>query len=102
MLCGCEDATCKQQEPELAGFLMEPGHPILLSWYYRKGGLCTGYFLNDDPNRLVVRLGMDPCNANSRMDCTKKIIKVEEEPERSTLTCADCSQCCSKQSQSSP
>ena len=95
ILCGCEDPGCKQKESELAGFLKEEGHPIKLNWYYRQGPLCTGYFRNDDPNRLVVRLGMDPKNANSRMDCTNKIIKVEEYPERSTLICGECKKHCS-------
>lgn len=96
ILCGCEDGLCKQKEPELVGFLKEDGHPVMMSWYYRKGAMCAGYFLNDDPNRLTVRLGMDPNNANSKMDCTNKIIKVEDDPERSTLKCGDCNQRCSK------
>ncbi|KAJ6441094.1 Fungal specific transcription factor [Purpureocillium lavendulum] len=85
ILCGCEDPECRQREPQLVGVLAENGHPLKINWYYRRGRMCTGYFTNRDPNRLVVRLGLAADNTNSTMDCTNKVIRIEGDPERSTL-----------------
>ena len=94
ILCGCEDPECRQREPQLVGVLAENGHPLKINWYYRRGRMCTGYFPNRDPNRLVVRLGLAADNTNSTMDCTNKVIRVEGDPERSTLRCAACWKMC--------
>ncbi|PHH62777.1 hypothetical protein CDD81_6669 [Ophiocordyceps australis] len=78
VLCGCRDPACKQRDAELDQWLTEPGHVLEVCWYYRISGLCLGSFYNHDPNRLVVRLGMDPRNGNSTQDCTNKKIDFDE------------------------
>ncbi|ODA77589.1 hypothetical protein RJ55_07218 [Drechmeria coniospora] len=94
ILCGCEDPNCTQREPELVGVLKEVGHPIKISQYYRVGGMCTGYFRNTDPDRMVLRHGMDANNANTIQDCIDKVIEIEDHPERCTLKCQNCIEMC--------
>ena len=75
-VCGCEDWMCKQANPEIGDNDIDNlpcgGHIIKLHYYHRVGPMCMGYFINEDPGRLSVRYGMDPNNANSKMDCRNK------------------------------
>ncbi|PHH72545.1 hypothetical protein CDD82_5925 [Ophiocordyceps australis] len=90
VLCGCRDPACKQRDAELDQWLTEPGHVLEVCWYYRISGLCLGSFYNHDPNRLVVRLGMNPRNGNSTQDCTNKKIDFDEPCERWPTRCPLC------------
>lgn len=52
--------------------------------------MCIGYFINDDPNRLVVKYGLDPNNTNRRQDCKKRTFCIEADQQRHKNTCRAC------------
>lgn len=80
-ICLCDDWGCKAMDPEIdERALLDgiSGHIRWLESYYRDSGMCLDYFENNDPDRLVVRLGLDKDNSNSKMDCKNKSFVVGE------------------------
>lgn len=98
--CGCNDVECKQINPEIQDHKYENletgGHIIRVTEYYRTSGVCLGWFINEDPNRLMVRYGMDPDNGNSKVDCPEKEFVFDEKRFFSDEICEVCQKTCTQ------
>ncbi|CAH0054858.1 unnamed protein product [Clonostachys solani] len=97
--CGCNDVECKQLNPEIQDDNFENvesgGHTLRVIEYYRISGMCMGWFINEDPNRMMVaRYGMNPNNGNSKQDCKNKVLKFDNARYYSTEICEACKQTC--------
>jgi hypothetical protein len=69
----------------------EGGHVVRVIWCFRVGGMCIGNYTNDEPDRLLVKYGMDPGNTNSRVDCIDMQFTFDAKKERKPSMCAECS-----------
>lgn len=98
MLCGCRDYDCRQINPTLnednPSNHWDSGHVIKIMSYYRDGPMCMEYFVNRDPERLVVKYGVDPNNTNSVQDCKRRVFRLEMEQVRSATICSACKKTC--------
>jgi hypothetical protein len=75
LLCGCESASCPQRTKNtIEDNLPEPGHIIRITQVYRISGICMGWHINEDPNRLVVRWGYPADKGNGKQDCSENYV----------------------------
>lgn len=95
LLCGCECPICAQRgTSKLEKYLPRSGHIIRITSVRRISGMCLGWFINTDPNRLVVRWGYPAENGNSKPDCNvAKKITFHRDFERTTF-CDACLKTC--------
>lgn len=95
VLCGCQDPSCKLRTVELQEHnLNSPGHVISINKYFRVSSLCLGWFVNNDPNRLVVKWGLRENQSNSKIDCTNRELRYLTELQRVQAVCRDCLKHC--------
>lgn len=105
VICGCNDIDCKELNPEIeddqAENLPHGGHVVRVTEYYRESGICLGWFINKDPDRLIVRYGLDPRNSNSRQDCKNKTFLYDKRMERLLIVCKECQEKCTQPEETS-
>ncbi|OAA69497.1 hypothetical protein ISF_02767 [Cordyceps fumosorosea ARSEF 2679] len=95
--CPCMDVYCKQKITALGETqFTHAGHIGKVVTCFRTGKpLCMGTFRNTDPDRLLVRHGMDPNNANSTQDCKKARFTISEKlPDMHLDVCEPCKERC--------
>ncbi|KAL6897136.1 hypothetical protein GGI43DRAFT_410377 [Trichoderma evansii] len=99
MLCACQDPACSRKTDDLGQLESEVmqqhgGHILWIRTYLREGPMCLDYFTNEDPNRLVVRYGMDQNNGNSKQDCKNRVIIIDPAIKRCIVMCDPCRAYC--------
>ncbi|XWW96843.1 hypothetical protein V2A60_004823 [Cordyceps javanica] len=95
--CGCMAEKCYQKVKELGETeSTHPGHIVkVLTCFRTHLPLCQGNFRNEDPDRLLVRHGMAPDNANSKNDCKKAQFLISKDtPQRYRDLCFLCEYNC--------
>lgn len=96
-ICGCDHPDCKQTNPEIGdksyAVLRDVGHVLKIRAYSIEGRICYYCFENDDPHRLVIRLGLDPNDPNSKLDCRYKTWIIGEH-DKTTDLCERCKETC--------
>ncbi|KAH7322719.1 hypothetical protein B0I35DRAFT_476640 [Stachybotrys elegans] len=97
-VCGCGDAKCKQRNPEIQDdqweVLPQRGHIVKVHSCFRDGPYCPDFFMNEDPDRLMVRYGMRPDNANSKLDCKSKKFILANGYKEMEQVCRECAEQC--------
>jgi hypothetical protein len=97
VLCRCEDFDCKKRDFTLdANREVYTGHVTAVYGCYRDGPMCMDYFNNEDSDRLLVKLGMDPNNGNSKQDCKNKKLCIGRF-QRDESICEDCLKHCDQE-----
>ncbi|CAH0025920.1 unnamed protein product [Clonostachys rhizophaga] len=105
-MCLCNDIECKQINPDIQDDKFENvesgGHVLEVIEYYRISGMCMDWFINEDPDRMMVKkYKMDPNNGNSKQDCKNKVFKYDEDRYLSEFICKDCVGKCKQPGQKS-
>lgn len=98
-LCACHDPTCRKRTNDFGQLDSEVmqkhgGHILWISTYLREGPMCLDYFINEDPDRIVVRYGMDKNNGNSKQDCKNRIFIIDPDFTRCFIMCDPCKDIC--------
>ncbi|KAL6875080.1 hypothetical protein J3F83DRAFT_729796 [Trichoderma novae-zelandiae] len=98
-LCQCTDPACRMRNDAFGQLESEAmqkhgGHILWISTYLRDGPMCLGYFTNEDPERLMVRYGMDAKNGNSKQDCKNRVFVIDAEVKRCLVMCEPCKDTC--------
>lgn len=98
-LCACQDPACIKKTSDLGQLESEVmqkhgGHILWISTYLREGAMCLDYFINEDPDRIVVRYGMDQNNGNSKQDCRNRIFIIDPDIKRCFVMCDPCRAFC--------
>ncbi|KAH6605768.1 hypothetical protein Trco_004921 [Trichoderma cornu-damae] len=95
-LCACRDPACVRKTGDFGQLDSEVmqkhgGHILWISTYLREGPMCLDYFVNEDPDRIVVRYGMDQNNGNSKQDCKNRVFIIDPDTKRCLIMCDPCS-----------
>ncbi|CAG9974009.1 unnamed protein product [Clonostachys byssicola] len=103
-MCYCNDIECSQINPDVQDDKFDNvesgGHVIRVVEYYRISGVCMDWFINEDPDRMMVKqYGMDPLNGNSKQDCKNKVFKYDKERYHSESVCEACVKNCTQPGQ---
>ncbi|TFB06707.1 hypothetical protein CCMA1212_000622 [Trichoderma ghanense] len=98
-LCQCTDPACRMRnnafgQRESEAMQKHGGHILYINTYLREGPMCLGYFTNEDPERLVVRYGMDEKNGNSKQDCKNRTFVIDPAVTRCVVMCGPCRDVC--------